>query len=111
MIDGLILLAPYRGDPGLATEIEAAGGLANWPAESSQFLEHEVGIWRWLQESRSGPHQTPVYLGFGSSDRLAGSYTPLQSGKTNLRVFTEDGGHKWNIWTRLWSPISTDISF
>jgi pimeloyl-ACP methyl ester carboxylesterase len=111
MIDGLILLAPYLGDPGLATEVDASGGLETWSADNSPFREHEVGIWRWLQESQTGPDQIPIYLGFGTSDRLAGTYSPLRSGTANLQVFTEDGGHKWAIWTQLWSRILGEISF
>ena len=109
LIDGLILLAPYLGDPGLSTEVEASGGLATWSPEDSSFMKHEVAIWDWLKKTRTGEDEVPVYLGFGLSDRLAGSYGALQGDIGGLHVYTEDGGHKWTTWARLWSRIVIEL--
>jgi pimeloyl-ACP methyl ester carboxylesterase len=46
IVKGLILLAPYLGNPGLPAEISAAGGLSEWSAEESQFMDHETAIWK-----------------------------------------------------------------
>ena len=108
-VQGVILLAPYLGDPGLVAEIETAGGLETWSDEASGFKEHETAVWKWLKETRRGEKSVPVYLGFGNTDRFAGNYGPLQSDVDGLRVYTEDGGHNWAIWSRLWSRIVAEL--
>lgn len=108
-ISGVILLAPYLGDPGLVAEIETAGGLEAWTGETSGFMEHETATWKWLKETRRGEESVPVYLGFGKTDRFAGNYGPLQSDVDGLWLYTEDGGHNWAIWSRLWSRISAEL--
>jgi pimeloyl-ACP methyl ester carboxylesterase len=110
LVSRIVLLAPYLGDPGIVTEIEAAGGLAAWNADSSPFQAHEVAVWRWLQASRNGPDAVPVYLGYGKSDRFAGNYAALQHDIDALKLYTEDGGHKWTTWSRLWSRLYADLA-
>ncbi|MCH8250648.1 MAG: alpha/beta fold hydrolase [Proteobacteria bacterium] len=110
LVDGIILLAPYLGDPGLASEIVASGGLASWSGEESQFMEHEVAIWQWLKNSRNESDHVPILLGYGLSDRFAGNYGPLQDEIEGLTIYTEDGGHKWTTWSNLWTRILSDIS-
>jgi pimeloyl-ACP methyl ester carboxylesterase len=109
IVDGVILLAPYLGDPGLAREIEDAGGLASWSAEESSFMDHEVAVWDWLKNSRIEQDPVPVYLGYGNSDRFAGNYGALKGKVEGLRIYTEDGGHRWTTWFELWSRISADV--
>jgi len=109
IVDGLILLAPYLGDPGLAREIEAAGGLASWSAEESSFMDHEVAVWDWLKNSRAEQDPVPVYLGYGEADRFAGNYAALKGRLDGLKIFTEERGHKGTTWSRLWSRISADL--
>lgn len=109
-VDGVILLAPYLGDPGLESEITASGGLESWSAEDSTFMAHEVAVWNWLKITRNGQQQVPVYLGYGLSDRFASNYGALQDELNGVHILTADGGHKWTTWSELWSRISTEIT-
>lgn len=108
-IDGLVLLAPYLGDPELAAEVQASGGLATWDAEQSRFKEHEVDVWRWLQSSRLEAEPAPILMGYGTDDRFAGDYGPLQDEIAGLTVYTRAGGHKWTTWGELWESMQLDI--
>ncbi len=109
IVDGIILLAPYLGDPGLAKEIEGAGGLTSWSPEDSSFMDHEVAVWDWLKNSRTEQNPVPVYLGYGESDRFASNYAALKGELAGLNIVTEEGGHKWTTWSQLWSRISADL--
>ncbi len=109
IVDGIILLAPYLGDPGLAREVVDSGGLSSWSPEESSFMDREVAIWDWLKTSRNGGNSIPVYLGYGNSDRFAGNYEALEGKIDGLNIYTEDGGHQWTTWSRLWSRISADV--
>jgi pimeloyl-ACP methyl ester carboxylesterase len=109
VVDGMVLLAPYLGDPELAAEIQASGGLSAWNPDESQFKAHEVDVWRWLQASRTASEPVPILMGYGLDDRFAGYYGPLQGEVAGLRIYTEDGGHKWTTWARLWQTIQPDF--
>ena len=108
-VDGLVLLAPYLGDPALASEVQASGGLAIWKADDSEFKSHEVDAWRWLQSSRLGSEPVPILLGYGLDDRFANNYRPLQDEISGIDIFTEVGGHNWTTWNRLWQVMQTDL--
>lgn len=108
-IDGVILLAPYLGDPNLAMEIQAAGGLASWNPGDSKFKDHEVAVWAWLKESRASNNPVPVILGFGRDDKFAGFYAPLQDSIDGITVYERDGAHNWTTWRALWQTIRADI--
>lgn len=108
-IDGIILLAPYIGDRGLANEIEAAGGLHSWPGDADGFDEFEIRVWAWLKNVTIQPEGTPVILGYGRSDRLARSYGPLVEALDPSRVYKLDGGHGWTTWEPLWARIAANL--
>ena len=110
VIDGVVLLAPYLGDPELAAEIQASGGLANWNADQSDFPAHEVDTWRWLQKTRSDAEPVPILMGYGLDDKFAGFYAPLQDEIDGLRIYTEDGAHNWTTWRKLWETLRADLN-
>lgn len=110
VIDGLILLAPYLGDPGIAADVSAAGGLDSWSGEGTDFPDHEIAIWEWLRDSRAKDDPVPIYLGYGTSDHFAANYGALREKIDGLTIYTEDGGHKWTTWSRLWTRIATDLT-
>ncbi len=109
MIDGLILLAPYLGDSGIAADVTAAGGLDSWSGEGTNFPDHEIAAWEWLRDSRAKENPLPIYLGYGTSDHFASNYGALEQKIRGLTVYTEDGGHKWTTWSPLWSRISAEL--
>jgi len=109
-IDGIILLAPFLGDRGLANVITSVGGLETWSGRSEGFSEYELRIWRWLKNATTSASRTPVILGYGHSDRLADAYGPLVDALDSTNVYTLDGGHRWTTWIPLWNQIAAELN-
>lgn len=108
-IDGVILLAPFLGDQSVIDEISGNGGLVGWDPAQSSLKAHEITIWSWLQAATEEGASTKLILGYGDSDRLAGSYGPLLERLDPARVYTVQGGHGWRSWGALWEEISAGV--
>lgn len=103
---GVLALAPYLGSDEVIREIEAAGGPARWRPPGT-FSTDDVGreLWSWLAPWASGVHEPPLYLGWGTEDRLARSNRMLSGLLPPDRVFSMPGGHDWKTWTRIWEKF------
>lgn len=104
-IDGIVLLAPYLGEPGLADTIEDAGGLDAWSRTALPDNPFAPG-WRSLRniEVRGRPS---VIVGYGTADPLVATYGPLLKTVPAQRVHARDGGHRWSTWAPLWRTIAS----
>jgi pimeloyl-ACP methyl ester carboxylesterase len=103
-IDGMVVLAPYLGEPALPLEIERQGGLRRWQADASSGPD--AALWSWLQGySESLNSRPPIYLGFGSSDRFAQPNGLLAQLLAPEQRFVVSGGHDWPEWQGLWSKF------
>ncbi len=110
-VDGVLALAPYLGETALLNEIEQAGGLAAWAASatahSAKPVEADGGfdaslreLWRWL--AAPPPGAPPVFMGFGTQDRLAQGHRLLAAQLPPQRVLEVAGDHDWPPWRQLW---------
>lgn len=99
-VAGLFVLAPYLGEPELAREIEAAGGLARWRGEAS--ARDFRGVWGFLRGYAAGEARPPLWLAYGESDRYAYGHRLLAAALPKERVLVTAGGHDWKAWDRLW---------
>lgn len=108
-IDGVILLAPYVGSDKIVEDVKGAGTLSNWDPAGKRLRDYEVGVWQWLQAQTLDLDGTPVFLGYGRSDSLAGAYGPLHDALQPSRVFARDGEHKWTTWTPIWASIASQL--
>jgi hypothetical protein len=106
-IDGVILLAPYLGDVNVINEIDNSGGLDKWDPARSALEPHEITMWSWLQQETTGASPKSLILGYGLSDRLAGTYQVLLEPLEPFDVYTAQGGHNWKTWRTLWGQISS----
>ena len=102
---GLLLLAPYLGNPGLRRTIKAAGGPRAWladtqPIASSVGSEEEREVWRLLAADR-----LPVCLGFGTDDRFAPGHRLAAELLPPTQVCTVPGGHDWRTWLEIWKLL------
>lgn len=105
-ITGVLAIAPYLGDRELIAEIQAAGGLAHWPApprvNELSREEYQREVWRWLQAVTRGEEQAPLlFLGYGTADRLARVDALLAAELPPSRVFLTTGAHEWPAWRRV----------
>lgn len=98
-VDGLCLLSPYPGNRMLLREIEAAGGLDQWPADAIEDEDAERRMWRWLQTRKE---QACIHLGYGSQDRFAPGLEQVAAALATQHVDTIPGGHDWPTWAKLW---------
>ncbi len=117
-IDGVVAIAPYLGGRRLLTEIQAAGGPVAWAATQPPVIgdrmpsmaeggaSDDAGreVWRWLVAHAAGDRAKalPVYLGFGTEDRLAEGHRLLAGVLLPSRVDRAPGGHDWPPWRDLW---------
>jgi pimeloyl-ACP methyl ester carboxylesterase len=106
-IDGIVALAPYLGERALLREIADAGGPQAWQRTAAPPEAPGPGgedpartLWRWLAAPPAGA--PPVYLGFGSEDRLAVGHRLLAGALEPSRVTQVPGGHDWPPWRALW---------
>lgn len=110
-VAGVLALAPYLGEAAVPAAVSNAGGLARWPAPLADpaadiRLQRETDLWRWLKGyAEPAPARPPLYLGYGTADRFAGSNGLLGAVLPTSRVFTTPGGHDWAPWLRLWQAM------
>jgi len=104
---GLILFAPYPGDPLLLDEIESAGGLRNWQPGEVREGDYQRRMWQWLQDYAFDRHTPKIYLGYGQSDAFARGNRMLAQVLPNDHVFVVPGGHNWATWKKLWRELLT----
>lgn len=98
-IGGILAIAPYLGDK-IVKEIDEAGGIQKWePQANTSSEEYEVDLWKWLKQGHGG---TPLYLAYGSEDRMAESHKWLAQLLPRDRTIAISGGHTWKTWTALW---------
>jgi len=101
-VTGLVLFAPFLGDEEVIEEITKAGGPSAWkPKEPIAEEDYQRDLWRWLQGvlAKDDPR---VYLGAGTTDRLAPAHRLLASVLPPERFFNAEGGHDWPTWSKLW---------
>ena len=113
-VDGLVLLAPYLGEPELIRGIAEGGGLRAWDAGPAQTVTREnfgVEVWKrlaqWAREPESGPE---LWIAFGREDRLARAAPLLAELVPGDRLLIRDGGHKWRVWTPAAEEIAARIA-
>lgn len=105
-IDGLLLIAPYLGEPQTAADVAAQGGVERWrpPAQT----DDAIGVRAWTCLKRYvGPSaaRAPLYLAFGVDDRLAPTHRVLAPALPPQHVLTVAGGHDWPAWRPLWQRL------
>ncbi|MBU6470834.1 MAG: alpha/beta hydrolase [Gammaproteobacteria bacterium] len=112
---GLVLLAPYMGEPRLIRTIAAAGGPGQWnpgaPPASVNRKNYQTELWRvvhgWARQPETARN---VWLAAGTRDRLlpaAKLMAPLLPAGHFLEM---PGGHSWKVWTAAATEIFARIA-
>lgn len=105
-IAGVLAIAPFLGDDDVIAEIRAAGGLKNWQppprVEQMDRDNYQRELWRWLQAVTQGRESAPpIYLGYGTSDKLGPADEILRAELPPAHVFLTEGVHEWGAWRRI----------
>ncbi len=102
-VTGMILLSPYLGKDELLAEIDAAGGLAQWPGRDEDGTIDQ--LWTWLKGYPKGRPRPELLLAFGERDRLNAGHELLAAALPAGRVLRTPGGHGWATWNPLWDEV------
>lgn len=114
-VNGLVLLAPYMGEPWLIKTIAAAGGPGRWnpgpPPASVKRQNYQTELWRVVHGWAGRPgNARNVWLAAGSRDRLlpaARLIAPLLPAGQFLEL---PGGHSWKVWIAAAAEIFMRIA-
>lgn len=108
-VAGLLLIAPYLGEGLTAAEVAAQGGPQRWAPSS--LSDDAVGVRAWSAVKRHltrSAASTPLYLAFGTEDRLSPTHRVLADALPPQRVMTTAGGHDWPAWRPLWQRLLSE---
>lgn len=122
-IEGVLLMAPYLGEPETIDEIRAAGGVLAWAPPGTEPLEGDPEeaadgkldrseyareTWRWLagwhrdMERREGVGRPPIWLGWGVDDDFSVPAGLAAELLPDGHAMPAPGGHDWNAWKQNW---------
>lgn len=111
-VAGIILIAPYLGEPAVLGEIRAQGLEAwePWGERDPNVVADRDAVtrrnWAWLREQISAPSGTPIYLAWGEQDPSVEDFELLAAALPEGRVFHRPGPHGWAAWTPLFETIA-----
>ncbi len=103
-ITGVVLIAPFLGNPRVLDRIEDAGGLARWTPPPGPARNATMELWSWLKAS-SSEIRGRIYLAYGRDDRFRRPQAMLAGLLPPDHVLTGEGAHDWNTWSRLWDRL------
>jgi len=102
-VTGLVLMAPFMGNPSLIREVAAAGGPAAWdpgptPAQvDSDNYQREM--WRLVKNWGTDPAEAErIWLICGKDDRFIDAVRLMAPMLPADHYAEEPGGHDWPIW-------------
>jgi len=106
-VDGVFLISPFTGNDEIIDEIIAQGGPSTWnpDAVDNSDADWQRDFWRWLKTTPNRQDLPPIYLGYGSEDRLIKGQELLATLLPNERVFTLEGDHNFTTFAQLWETF------
>jgi hypothetical protein len=106
-IAGVIAIAPYVARPSVVDEVLEAGGLGKWqPPELVEADDYERRLLTWLKGyDENTVRRPPLFIGYGSSDRLAEIDGAIAALLPAERLVVVNGGHSWRPWTAIWEAM------
>lgn len=114
-LDGVLVLAPHLGEETVLQQIRDAGGLEQWsPPPPERFHGHNytADTWRWLRaRTVDGAPGPELYLGYGQSDIITGRAQLLVKTMPASHVYSDEGGHSWGTWRRLFAQFLDRSTF
>lgn len=102
-VTGLVLMAPYMGEPALVHEVAATGGPAAWnPGPVPATVDsgnYQRELWRLVKSWGGSPADAArIWLVCGEDDRFIAAATLIASQLPREHFVPEPGGHDWPIW-------------
>jgi pimeloyl-ACP methyl ester carboxylesterase len=105
-LEGMVLFAPYLGEPETYMEVFRSGGLAKWNPPPLAEDDYQRKIWLSLKSFEACEKNfARIYLGYGLQDKFAVPDGMFAEVLPKEQVFTVEGGHDWPTWRSLWEEI------
>ncbi len=104
IVKRLFLIAPYLGDGTAQKTIVKAGGLRKWDDEDMDSTVWQFKLWSHLKFLSAQSPAVPVYLGYGSEDKMPG-IPLLQAALPVKNIVTAAGGHKDGVFTDVFEKM------
>lgn len=111
---GIVLFAPFLGDPWVQQEVRLAGGVRSWepgplPADVTHANVHRQ-IWKRVRAWAERPELAKrVWVACGTDDFLRSASQLLATALPDGHFVEEPGGHTWKTWARLTRSIFSRI--
>jgi len=102
-VTGIVLFAPFLGDPGLLEEIRSAGGPRKWepgplPADMNGD-NYQRQVWKMVKGWADRPELVHrVWLAVGMHDYLIEDVRLLAQEVPEAHYLERPGGHTWSLW-------------
>lgn len=108
-VAGVILMAPYLGEPAVLAEIREQG-LTEWePGNLAAMADDRARVtrrnWAWMRDQLRDPNGTPIYLGYGEQDSGVPEFRLLEAALPAERVVHIPGPHGWAAWTPIFDRL------
>jgi len=106
-INGLVVISPFLGYPGVIHEISRAGGLSRWsPKEPIDKDDYQHDLWKWLKGyTRPEENRPRLVIGYGKEDEFAAGSALLAEVLPKDQVYIVQGIHDWETWGRIFDLI------
>lgn len=108
-VAGVVMMAPYLGEPAVLEEIRAQGLDAWEPGDVDAMEDGRPKVtrrnWRFVREQLARSDGMPIVLGWGEQDSGVPEFELLAATLPEGRVFHRPGGHGWATWTPLFQTI------
>lgn len=104
--NGIVLIAPFTGDDeGVLEEVLRSDSLDDVSFKKDRTADdYTANFWVWMRDYVKDP-PFPIFLGYGTEDRMAAEQARLGRTLPDDRVITVSGGHKWPVWEEIWADI------
>lgn len=108
-VAGVVMMAPYLGEPAVLDEIRAQGLDAWEPGDVDAMEDGREKVtrrnWRFVREQLARPGGMPIVLGWGEQDPGVPEFELLATALPEGRLFHRPGGHGWATWSPLFDTI------
>lgn len=104
-VTGILAIAPYLGGNGVASEIEAAGGLRSWqpPQQNASTGQRVFG---WLRSYGDPAATRPLlFLGIGTEDKFVRQVRVVAPLLPTAHVVEVPGPHAWPSYLQIWATL------
>jgi len=109
-IKGLLLIAPYLGEPEIISEINTYSSVSHWRKHHSLAPDDfSSRVWYWIDDDIDLKRNNTL-LAIGEKDKMLPAARILAKYLPTEQIVIGSGGHNWYGWRKLWHGLLADKS-